>query len=95
MSEETSPNEAGWQEAGKVSHWFGVPQVAAMTLSTSLKVGDQIKFEKSDLEQTVSSMQIEKQPVEEAKAGDEVGIKVEGLSADQKIHPGEKVLKAI
>lgn len=90
----TQDEQEGWQEVGKVSHWFGVPQVAAMKLSGNLKIGDQIKFFKSNLDQTISSMQIEKQPVEEAKTGEEVGIKIEGLEAGQKIHAGEKVLKS-
>ncbi|MCH8065247.1 MAG: translation elongation factor-like protein, partial [Chloroflexi bacterium] len=35
-----------------------------------------IKGHTTDLEQVVDSMQIEGQPVEEAKVGDKIGIKV-------------------
>lgn len=95
MDEEQNQSPEGWQEVGAVSHFFDKIAVAALKLSGELKNGDKIKFEKVGLEQIVSSMQISQQAVEQAKSGDEVGIKVEGLSDGQKIHEGEKVLKAI
>jgi selenocysteine-specific translation elongation factor len=66
------------QEIGKVSDFFAHPVVAAIELTAPLKVGDKIHFKghTTDLEVVVESMQIENQNVEEAKAGDSVGVKV-------------------
>lgn len=66
------------EEAGKIIHYFGHISVAAIHLSRPLKVGDtiHIKGHTSDFTQEVDSMQIEKDTIEEAKAGDDIGIKV-------------------
>ena len=66
------------QEIGKVSDFFAHPVVAAIELTAPLKVGDKIHFKghTTDLEVVVESMQIENQNVQEANAGDSVGIKV-------------------
>jgi len=63
---------------GKVTHYYGKSEVAIIELAAPLKVGDKIKFEGhgSDFEQTVDSMQIEHQDVEQAKKGDVIGVKV-------------------
>lgn len=78
---------------GKVLHYFGNIGVAALSISGELKVGDKISVERPDgekvLEQTVSSMQINKAEVKEAKAGEDVAIKMEG-----KVHEGNLVYKA-
>ena len=94
MDETQNQSQEGWQEVGEVSHFFDKIAVAALKLSGELKNGDKIKFERAGIEQVVSSMQINQQVVEQAKVGDEIGIKVEGLTDGQKIHEGEKVLKA-
>lgn len=75
---------------GKVTHYFGRIGVAVVKLSAPLSQGDTIHFrEKStDFMQPVESMQIEHQPVREAKAGDEVAIKV----ADR-VREGDEVYK--
>jgi selenocysteine-specific translation elongation factor len=66
------------QEIGKVSDFFARPVVAAIELTAPLKVGDKIRFKghTTDLEVVVESMQIDNENVEEANAGDSVGIKV-------------------
>ncbi len=66
------------QEIGKVSDFFARPVVAAIELTAPLKVGDKIHFKghTTDLEVVVESMQIENENVEEANAGDSVGVKV-------------------
>lgn len=63
---------------GKVSDFFARPVVAGIELTATLKVGDKIhiKGHTTDLELTVSSMQINNVNVTQAKAGDAVGIKV-------------------
>ena len=64
--------------AGKVSDFFARPVVAGIELTATLKVGDNIhiKGHTTDLEFTVESMQIDNVNVEQAKAGDNIGIKV-------------------
>ena len=66
------------KEIGHVSHYFGKPKVAAIVLKDTLKVGDRLAFEghTTDFETEVASIQIEHDSVQEAKAGDNVGIKV-------------------
>ena len=66
------------EEIGKVSDFFARPVVAGIELTAPLKVGDKIhiKGHTTDIELTVDSMQINNVNVEEAKAGDAVGVKV-------------------
>jgi len=63
---------------GTVSDFFARPVVAAIELRAALKVGDKIhiKGHTTDLELTVDSMQIDNADVEEAKAGDSIGVKI-------------------
>ena len=63
---------------GKVSDFFARPVVAGIELTGKLKVGDKIHIQghTTDMEFTVKSMQIDNVNVNEAKAGDSVGIKV-------------------
>jgi translation initiation factor IF-2 len=71
--------EMAEEEIGKVTHYFGKAQVAAIEITVgSLRVGDTIhvKGHTSDFTQTVDSMQIEHESVEEATPGQAVGIKV-------------------
>ena len=66
------------EKVGVVSDFFARINVAGINLSAPLRVGDtiRIKGHTTDFEQTVESMQIEHEQVEEAKAGQSVGIKV-------------------
>ena len=75
---------------GKVSHYFSQIEVAAMKLEAPLSVGDTIRFEggETDFTQEVSSMQKEHEEVEEAKKGDEIGMKVK-----EKVREGYRVYK--
>jgi len=68
------PEEA----VGKVSDFFARPVVAGIELTAPLKVGDriQIRGHTTDIELTVDSMQINNVNVQEAKAGDAIGIKI-------------------
>ena len=63
---------------GKITHFFDKIGVAVIELEKGLKVGDKISIEKDEeaVEQVVDSMQIEKTPIQQAKAGDAVGLKV-------------------
>jgi translation elongation factor EF-1alpha len=77
---------------GHVSDFFARPVVAAIELTAPLKVGDRIHFKghSTDLEVTVDSMQIHNAQVQEAKAGDSVGVKV----ADR-VRKGDAVYKVV
>ena len=77
-------------EIGEVMTYYANIEVAAVELSGSVKVGDTIIFRgfTTDLEQKVDSMQIEHDSVQEAKAGDEIGIKVPG-----KVRKNDRVYK--
>ena len=65
-------------KVGKVSHFFDKASVAAIKLEGSLKVRDTIKIKgaTTDFTLMVDSMQIDREDVQEAGPGDEIGIKV-------------------
>ena len=65
-------------EIGKVSDFFARPVVAGIELTAPLKVGDRIHIagHTTDMELIIESMQISNVNVQEAKAGDAVGIKL-------------------
>ena len=62
---------------GKVTHYF--PHVNAAVLivkKKGLKIGDQIliKGHTTDFKEQITSMQIDRTPISEAKKGDEIGL---------------------
>jgi selenocysteine-specific translation elongation factor len=77
-------------EIGSVSDFFARPVVAGITLTGALKAGDKIhiKGHTTDIELTVGSIQINNVTVTEAKASDNVGIKV-----TDRVRPGDKIYK--
>ena len=78
------------EKIGTVTHYFGKIGVAVVVLAKELKVGEKIRFagSKTDFEQEVNSMQIEKEQVNEAKKGESIGLKV-----DEKVRVGDDVYK--
>lgn len=74
---------------GKVTHYYDKAGVAIVELQDALKMGDRVRVERGEnsFEQEVSSMQVDYKPVQEAKKGDSVGIKV-----GQKAKEGSLVL---
>ena len=67
------------EQIGKISHYFGKLEVAAVELTEgSLAVGDtiHIKGHTTDLTEQVDSIQIEHDQVQSAKKGESIGIKV-------------------
>ena len=66
------------EKIGTVSDFFARPVVAAIELTAPLNVGDKIRIKghTTDLELIVDSMQIDNVAVEQAKAGDSIGVKV-------------------
>jgi len=87
-NEEPLPEEG--KLIGKITHYFGNIGVVVIELSDTLKVGETIRIVggETDFTQTVDSMEIEHKKVEEAKAGDSIGLKV-----SQKVREGYKVYK--
>ena len=76
------------KQIGKVSSYFSNVGVAAIKLSSGLKVGDKIRIKghTTDFEVKVGSIQIERNPVKTAKKGDHIGIKVH-----EKVRPNDAV----
>ena len=74
---------------GKVTHYYGKPGVAVVELSSTLKIGDQVKIQdKAEAwSQEITSMEVNRTPVSEAGAGDEVAVKI-----DRKAHEGALIV---
>ena len=76
---------------GKVVKFFSQPSVAAIEITSGrLRVGNKIRItgHTTDFEDTVDSMQIEKESIEEAEPGFLVGVKVK-----ERVREGDKVFK--
>lgn len=75
---------------GKITHYFGKLGVAVVDLTAPLKVGDKISIESEvhKFEQIVDSIQVEHENIQEASAGQSIGLKTV-----EKVHPGNKVFK--
>lgn len=78
------------QRIGEVFDYYAKVGVIALKLEAPLKLGETIRIKGGDreIEQVVTSMQINHQPVQEAKKGADVGIKVE-----QDCRKGDAVFK--
>jgi len=75
---------------GQVMDFFARPVVAGIDLTGTLRVGDRIHIagHTTDIELAVESMQINNLEVNEARAGDSVGIKI-----SDRVRRGDKVYK--
>jgi putative protease len=75
---------------GDVSHYFTKIEVAVIDLTGMLKVGDEIMIRgaTTDFTQKVESIQIEHNQVEEAVAGDSIGLLVRS-----RVRAGDEVFK--
>ena len=74
---------------GKITHYFNKISVGIIEITDGeLKIGDtiHIKGHTSDFTQQVTSMQIEHAPIEKAKKGDAIGIRV-----DSPVHEHDQV----
>ena len=67
-------------EIGKVTHYYNHLNVAVLSLTNTLKLGDKIHIRghTTDLIERVGSMEVKHHPVEWVQAGDDVAIKVNG-----------------
>jgi len=80
-------------EIGKVADYFAKIDVVAIEVTAEgIKVGDTLHFvgHTTDFTQKITSIQIEHQQVQEAKVGDNVGIKV-----GERVRSHDKVYKVI
>jgi putative protease len=78
---------------GRVTHYFGRIQVAAVEVSDHhVELGDTVRFlgSTSNFVQEVRSMEIDHEPVETAQIGDLVGIQVV-----DRVRPGDLVFRAM
>lgn len=77
---------------GKVSHYFTKISVGIIELEDTIKVGDtiHIKGATTDFTQQVESMQIEHESINEAKAGQSIGLEV-----NEPVRENDKVYKVI
>ena len=75
------------KRVGKVLHYYSNIGVAVIELEDTLKIGDKITIKGSttNFEQEVESMQINKQPIEEATAGQQIGLKVKDKARENDI----------
>ena len=76
------------KKVGKITHYFNKIGVAVIELEDTMKDGDKIKIKGAitDFDQIVSSMQIEHEQIQEAKAGQAIGMKV-----SEDVRPGDEV----
>lgn len=76
MAKKKSPMTAG--AVGKVVHYYDRIGVAILKLAAPLQLGELLTFRRGQREftQSVSSMQINHEPVGKAKKGSVVGVKV-------------------
>jgi putative protease len=76
------------KEVGTVNEFFARPMVAGIKLSGDIKLGDRLhlKGHTTDYMFTVASMQVENRDIEEAKNGQEVGVRV-----PDRVRRGDKV----
>jgi len=76
---------------GEITHYFPKAGAAVVKLEMPLKIGDKVKIVGGgkEIEQEITSMQIDRQPIEEGKVGNEVGVAV-----SEAVREGYKVYKA-
>ena len=81
------------EQVGVVVKFFSKPSVAAIEVSGGgLKKGDTLKYRghTTDFMDVVSSMELDNKPIEEAKVGDLIGIRVK-----DRVREGDKVYRIV
>jgi translation elongation factor EF-1alpha len=79
-----------YTKVGEIIHYYDKIGVAVIKVLSSLKVGDRVKISGHDkeFEQAIVSLQVEHQNIDQAKKGDDVGVKL-----DQPVRNGDEVYK--
>ena len=81
------------KQVGIIVKFFAKPSVAAIEVTSgSLKIGDLLKYKghTTDFSEEVTSLELDNQPIVEAKVGDLVGIKVK-----ERVRENDKVYKVV
>lgn len=80
------------QQVGEITHYYDKINVAVVELTGTLKVGDMIKVvgHGNEFTQTVSSMQIEHEQLDEAHKDQEIGMRM-----DKEVKEGDKIYKIV
>ena len=81
------------EQVGMVMKFFSKPSVAAIEVTAgSIKKGDTLHYKghTTDFTEAVSSMELDNKPIDEAKVGDLVGIKVK-----ERVRESDKVYKVV
>jgi translation elongation factor EF-Tu-like GTPase len=79
------------EQVAVVVKFFAKPGVAALKVTGgSIKKGDLLRYKghTTDFKEVVGSMEVDNQPVDEAKAGDLVGVKIK-----ERVRESDKVYK--
>jgi len=79
------------EQVALVIKFFSKPSVAAVEVTKgSIKVGDVLRYKghTTDFNEAVASMEMDNQPVEEAKVGDLIGIRVK-----ERVRENDQVFK--
>ncbi|OQX65898.1 MAG: hypothetical protein B5M55_02320 [Desulfococcus sp. 4484_242] len=79
------------EQVGVVVKFFAKPSVAALEITQgTIQKGDMLKYKghTTDFTETIASMEVDNQPVDQAKAGDLIGVKV-----SERVREGDKVYK--
>jgi putative protease len=81
------------EQVGVVVKFFAKPSVAAVEVTSgNIKKGDTLKYKghTTDFTEEVVSMELDNQPIEEAKVGELIGIKV-----NDRVRENDKVYKVV
>ena len=81
------------QQVAVIVKFFAKPSVAALQVTDgSIKKGDTLRYKghTTDFTEVVNSMEVDNQPVEEAKVGDLIGVKVK-----ERVRENDKVYKVV
>mgnify|MGYP001563520802 CR=1 FL=1 len=84
----TAKKEKVEKPVGVVTHYYGNLEVAIVKFNKPVKKGTKLCFAgaTTEFDQTLDSMQYEHKPIDVAKKGQEVGIKVK-----EKVREGDEV----
>lgn len=90
-AKKSAPKKKEAKPIGTVTHFYGNLEVAIVKFNKVVPVGTRVRFKgaTTDFEETIQSMQYDHKPVDAAKKGQEVGIKV-----GDKVRDGDEVFEA-
>ncbi|MEX2032952.1 MAG: translation elongation factor-like protein [Candidatus Colwellbacteria bacterium] len=79
-------------QIGEVTHYYSHLEVAIVKFSRKVKVGEELHFKgaTTDFALKIGSIQFDHKDIDEAKKGQEVGIKV-----SEKVRQGDKVYEVV